>query len=274
MVTILTKDPFELVEDIGDLTFEHVKGHLCFSEVSGEEIVEKKGRGKAKEQCENSENAKEDKEIVLPGKQCENLENVNENRENVLPGKLGEQYENLENVNEDKESVNEEKESVWQNLEKEAADAVARAAVAVSDLVADRLPVEETILIIGKASEAVLALVESVGEESEETERVQRRIQSLHKLSLLPASKVTRSPSINFEESEENDKSEKVKRLVAQEDPSSLSTKMLPLIKSPEDCSAQSAGNGKRRREPAKEELRRRRQEEHLGRSLLDDNPM
>jgi len=118
--------------------------------------VEKKGRGKAKEQCENSENAKEDKEIVLPGKQCENLENVNENRENVLPGKLGEQYENLENVNEDKESVNEEKESVWQNLEKEAADAVARAAVAVSDLVADRLPVEETILIIGKASEAVL----------------------------------------------------------------------------------------------------------------------
>ena len=87
--------------------------------------MEKKGRGKAKEQCENSENAKEDKEIVLPGKQCENLENVNENRENVLPGKLGEQYENLENVNE-------EKESVWQNLEKEAAEAVARAAVAVS----------------------------------------------------------------------------------------------------------------------------------------------
>ena len=29
MVTILSKDPFELVEDIGDLTFEHVKGHLC-----------------------------------------------------------------------------------------------------------------------------------------------------------------------------------------------------------------------------------------------------
>ena len=28
MVTVLTKDPFELVEDIGDLTFEHVKGHL------------------------------------------------------------------------------------------------------------------------------------------------------------------------------------------------------------------------------------------------------
>ena len=28
MVTILAKDPFELVEDIGDLTFEHVKGHL------------------------------------------------------------------------------------------------------------------------------------------------------------------------------------------------------------------------------------------------------
>ena len=30
MVTILAKDPFELVEDIGDLTFEHVKGHLYF----------------------------------------------------------------------------------------------------------------------------------------------------------------------------------------------------------------------------------------------------
>jgi len=171
-----------------------------------------------------------------------------------LPGKLGEQRENLENVNEDKESV-------WQNLEKEAADAVARAAVAVSDLVADRLPVEETILIIGKASEAVLALVESVGEESKETERVQRRIQSLHKLSL-SASK----------ESEENDKTEKVKRLVAQEDPSSLTRKTMPLIKSPKDGSAHSAGNG--RRQPGKEELRRRRQEEHLGRSLLDDNPM
>merc|ERR1712126_669352 len=144
------KDPFELVEDIGDLTFEHVKGHLCFSDVSGEEIVEKKGQGKTKERCENG---KEYKDIVLSGKQCENLENVNENKEIVLPGKLGDQRENLENVNEDKGSV-------WQNLEKEAADAVARAAVAVSDLVADRLPVEETILIIGKASEAVLALVE------------------------------------------------------------------------------------------------------------------
>ena len=113
-----------------------------------------------------------------------------------------------------------------------------------------------------------------MGEESEETERVQRRIQSLHKLSL-SASKVTHSPSIKLEvnslwlvysyismifeaceesihdikyqifeayegkesisvqESEENDKTEKVKRLVAQEDPSSLTRKTLPLIKSP-----------------------------------------
>ena len=105
--------------------------------------MEEKGGGKVKEQSQNSVNTKEDKEIVLP-----------ENPE---------QCEELANVNEDKEDV-------WQQLEKEAADAVARAAAAVSgeeevscdfltpssDLVADRLPVEKTILIIAKASEAVL----------------------------------------------------------------------------------------------------------------------
>ena len=61
-----------------------------------------KGEGKVKERCENS--GREDKERVLQGKpeQCENFE------------------ENLE-----------DKEKVWQ-LEKEATDAVARAAAAVS----------------------------------------------------------------------------------------------------------------------------------------------
>ena len=61
-----------------------------------------KGQGKCKEQCENS--GREDNEPVLQGnpEQSENLE------------------ENLE-----------EKEKVWQ-LEKEAVDAVARAAAAVS----------------------------------------------------------------------------------------------------------------------------------------------
>ena len=82
---------------------------------------------------------------------------------------------------------------------------------------------------------------------------------------------------------------EKVKRLP--QDPPSLSTEALPLIKSSkvnfdfltpdsetrhkvvsQDCSGQDGG-GKRRRQPAKQELRRR-QEEHLRRSLLDDNPL
>ena len=77
--------------------------------------------------------------------------------------------EQCENFEEKFEENLEDKEKVWQ-LEKEAVDAVARAAAAVSgekqvscdfltpssDLVADRLPVEETILIIAKASEAVL----------------------------------------------------------------------------------------------------------------------
>ena len=67
--------------------------------------MSEKGGGKAKEQCENSANAKEDQESVLPG-----------NRE---------QCEKLANVNEDKQIV-------WQKLEKEAADAVARAADALS----------------------------------------------------------------------------------------------------------------------------------------------
>jgi len=237
MVTVLTKDPFELVEDIGDLTFEHVKGHLYISEVSGEEIVEDKGEGKCKKRCENL--GREDNEPVLQGKpeQCENLE------------------ENFE-----------EKEKVWQ-LEKEATDAVARAAAAVSDLVADRLPVEETLLIVAKASAAVLALVEFLDEESEEAERVQRRIESLHQFSLASASK----------EWQEKVGREKVKRL--HQEPSSLpTTETLPLIKSSKDCSTH---NGKRRRQgPAKEELRRR-QEEHLNqeehllrRSLVDDNPL
>jgi len=228
MVTILAKDPFELVEDIGDLTFEHVKGHLYISEVSGEEIEKEPGRGKAKEQCENPGNVKEDNKSVWQGKpeQCENLEKENNGK-------------------------------VWQ-LEKEAADAVARAAAAVSDLVADRLTVEETILSIGKASAAVLALAEFVGEESEEAERVGRRIESLHKLSLISASK----------EAEEKDERAKVERLA--QDSSSLSSETLPLIKSSKDCSTD---NGKRKRQPAKEELRRR-QEEHLRRSLVDDDPL
>jgi len=224
MVTILTKDPFELVEHIGDLTFEHVKGHLCISEVSGEEIVEEKGRGKAKEHCENPGNVKEDNKSVWQGKpeQCENLNK-------------------------------EDSERVWQ-LEKEAADAIARAAAAVSDC----LPVEETISIIGKASAAVLALAEFVGEESGEAERVGRRIENLRQLSFLSASK----------ESEEKDEREKVERLA--QNPSSLSTETLPLIKSSKDCLTR---DGRRKRQPAKEELRRR-QEEHLRRSLLDDNPL
>ena len=76
--------------------------------MSGEE----KGRGKPKEQSKNAANAKEDKGRVLP-----------ENREKC---------ENLANVNEDKKIVKEQKEIVWKKLEKEAADAVARAAAAVS----------------------------------------------------------------------------------------------------------------------------------------------
>ena len=90
--------------------------------MSGEE----KGRGKPKEQSKNSVNAKEDKERVLPEnrEQCENLANVNEGKKIV--------NEDKENVNEDKEIVNEHKEIVWKKLEKEAADAVARAAAAVS----------------------------------------------------------------------------------------------------------------------------------------------
>merc|ERR1711953_688668 len=138
------KDPFELVEDIGDLTFEHVKGHLCVSEVSGEDVEEK----------------------VQAVKQCGNLRNEKNGNKGVFP-EQPDQCENLEN-----------KEIVWR-LEKEAADAVARAAAAVSDLVADCLPVEETILMIAKASESVLALAESVGAESEEAEKVRRRIESL-----------------------------------------------------------------------------------------------
>ena len=74
--------------------------------------MEEKGRGKAREQSQNSVNAKEDKESVLP-----------ENRE---------QCENLENVNEDKEIV-------WQKLEKEAADAVAKAATAVSGEILEKI---------------------------------------------------------------------------------------------------------------------------------------
>ena len=90
--------------------------------MSGEE----KGRGKPKEQSKNSANAKEDKERVLPEnrEQCENLANVNEGKKIV--------NEDKEIVNEDKEIVNEDKGIVWKKLEKEAADAVARAAAAVS----------------------------------------------------------------------------------------------------------------------------------------------
>jgi len=257
MVTILAKDPFELVEDIGDLTFEHVKGHLYFSEVSGEDIVGDKGQGKPKEQCEKS--GKEDKERVLHGKpeQREKLEeNVKEDKDKVLQGKPKQREKLEENVND------EDNEKVWQ-LEKEAADAVARAAAAVSDLVADRLPVEETILIVAKASAAVLALVELVGEESEEAERVQRRIGSLHQFSL---------SSSASKESRESDEREKVKRL-HQQDPASLPTiETLPLIKSSKDCSAHSVK--KRRQGPAKKELRRRQEEHLLRRSLVDDNPL
>ena len=90
--------------------------------MSGEE----KGRGKPKEQSKNSANAKEDKERVLPEnrEQCENLANVNEGKKIV---------------NEDKEIVNEDKGIVWKKLEKEAADAVARAAAAVSGEILEKI---------------------------------------------------------------------------------------------------------------------------------------
>ena len=90
------------------------------------------------------------------------------------------------------------------------------------------------------------------------------------------------------QESEEKDEGEKVERLA--QNPSSSSTETLPLIKSSkvsfdffrldleendivsllQDCLTR---DGRRKRQPAKEELRRR-QEEHLRRSLVDDNPL
>ena len=97
--------------------------------MSGEE----KGRGKPKEQSKNSVNAKEDKGRVLPEnrEQSENLANVNEDKKIVKEDKEI-VNEDKEIVNEDKEIVNEDKGIVWKKLEKEAADAVARAAAAVS----------------------------------------------------------------------------------------------------------------------------------------------
>ena len=88
-------------------SFQNVTWRLSFSEVSGEEIVEEKGRGKAKEHCENPGSVKEDNQSVWQGKpeQCENLNK-------------------------------EDSEKVWQ-LEKEAADAIARAAAAVSGEIED-----------------------------------------------------------------------------------------------------------------------------------------
>ena len=69
--------------------------------------MEEKGRGKAKEHCENPGSVKEDNQSVWQGKpeQCENLNK-------------------------------EDSEMVWQ-LEKEAADAIARAAAAVSGEIED-----------------------------------------------------------------------------------------------------------------------------------------
>ena len=94
--------------------------------MSKEDIVGDKGQGKSKEQCENS--GKEDKARVLQGdpEQLEQFEeNVKEDKEKVLQGKP-EQCEQLEENFEE-----EDRERVWQ-LEREAADAVARAAAAVS----------------------------------------------------------------------------------------------------------------------------------------------
>ena len=95
--------------------------NVTFSEVSGEDIVGDKGQGKPKEQCE--------KERVLQEKpeQCEKLE---ENFEGKDKEKVSqEKPEQCENFEENLEE--EDRERVWQ-LEKEAADAVARAAAAVS----------------------------------------------------------------------------------------------------------------------------------------------
>jgi len=165
MVTILTKDPFELVEDIGDLTFEHVKRHLSISEEHGG-VIEEVQR-KPEDESRNLADVKAN------NNRLESFEKVEDNNEDVCRDRDGEKTEE------------------WLlQLEKDAGEAVARAAEAVSDLVTHRRPVQETILVIAEASAAVLALAESLGEEAVEAELVQRRILSLHQIAILSTSKV------------------------------------------------------------------------------------
>jgi len=229
MVTILTKDPFELVEDIGDLTFEHVKRHLSISEEHGG-VIEEVQR-KPEDESRNLADVKAN------NNRLESFEKVEDNNEDVCRDRDREKTENKE----------------WLlQLEKDAGEAVARAAEAVSDLVTDRRPVQETILVIAEASAAVLALAESLGEEAEEAELVQKRILSLHQLALLSANKAL----------EDNDEREQENRLHPHQhsggSPCTRSSKAVP---------------GKKRRQVGKEELRKR-QEEHLRRSLVVDDPL
>jgi len=176
MVTILTKDPFELVEDIGDLTFEHVKRHLSISEEHGG-VIEEVQR-KPEDESRNLADVKAN------NNRLESFEKVEDNNEDVCRDRDGEKTEE------------------WLlQLEKDAGEAVARAAEAVSDLVTHRRPVQETILVIAEASAAVLALAESLGEEAVEAELVQRRILSLHQIAILSTSK---APIDNDGREEEN----------------------------------------------------------------------
>jgi len=229
MVTILTKDPFELVENIGDLTFEHVKRHLSISEEHGG-VIEEVQR-KPEDEYRNLADVKEN------NNRLESFEKVEDNNEDVCRDGDREKTENKE----------------WLlQLEKDAGEAVARAAEAVSDLVTDRRPVQETILVIAEASAAVLALAESLGEEAVEAELVQRRILSLHQLAILSTSK---APIDNDDREQEN-------RLHPHQhsegSPCTRSSKAV--------C-------GKKKRQGGKEELRKR-QEEHLRRSLVVDDPL
>jgi len=109
MVTILTKDPFELVEDIGDLTFEHVKRHLSISEEHGG-VIEEVQR-KPEDEYRNLADVKEN------NNRLESFEKVEDNNEDVCRDGDREKTENKE----------------WLlQLEKDAGEAVARAAEAVS----------------------------------------------------------------------------------------------------------------------------------------------
>jgi len=211
MVTILTKDPFELVEDIGDLTFEHVKRHLSISEEHGG-VIEEVQR-KPEDEYRNLADVKEN------NNRLESFEKVEDNNEDVCRDRDREKTENKE----------------WLlQLEKDAGEAVARAAEAVSDLVTDCRPVQETILVIA------------------ESELVQRRILSLHQIAILSTSK---APIDNDGREEEN-------RLHPHQH-----SEGLPCTRSSK------AVRDKKKRQVGKEELRKR-QEEHLRRSLVVDDPL